>query len=261
MWGCSLQGRVCTAIMGGKFAANVTAAYSTGLVPWRNATKNAVEAKMWLNETLASGMIPYYHMVGSEAGLGEDRRWQKTGEDIQVDRKARCASQGSAVDCEHRRGDGPEHAILYRGRVTERAQYMHQTTQGIYEALLRGRYAFDYVHEDRMEPEKLSKYRALLLPNIAMLSDRQCEQLRAYAQAGGSLMGSFETGLYDENLKARADFGLADVFGVSKAGDAIGTNGNAYYARIEDPTKRPNIRCLRDSAIQTGFPARKIVSR
>jgi hypothetical protein len=48
-------------------------------------------------------------------------------------------------------------------------------------------------------------------------------------------MGSFESGLYDENLKARADFGLADVFGVSKAGDMIGTNGNAYYARIEDP--------------------------
>ena len=36
---------------------------------------------MWLNETLASGIIPYYHFVGSEAGLGEDRRWQKTGED------------------------------------------------------------------------------------------------------------------------------------------------------------------------------------
>ena len=59
-------------------------------------------------------------------------------------------------------------------------------------------------------------------------------------------MGSFETGLYDENLEnQRADFGLADVFGVSKAGDAIGTNGNAYYARIEDPTrKEPNIRLL-----------------
>ena len=48
-------------------------------------------------------------------------------------------------------------------------------------------------------------------------------------------MGSFESGLYDENLKARAEFGLADVFGISKAGGVIGTNGNAYYARIEDP--------------------------
>jgi hypothetical protein len=46
-------------------------------------------------------------------------------------------------------------------------------------------------------------------------------------------MASFETGLYDEDLKPRADFGLADLLGIGKAGDAIGTNGNAYYARIE----------------------------
>ena len=46
-------------------------------------------------------------------------------------------------------------------------------------------------------------------------------------------MASFETSLYDEDLKARADFGLAELMGVSKGGDAVGTNGNPYYARIE----------------------------
>ncbi len=81
--------------------------------------------------------------------------------------------------------------------------------------------------------EHLSKYRALLLPNIAMLSDRQCQQIRDYVSSGGSIMGSFETGLYDEDLKPRSDFGLAELFGVSKAGDVVGTNGNAYYGRIE----------------------------
>jgi hypothetical protein len=48
-------------------------------------------------------------------------------------------------------------------------------------------------------------------------------------------MASFETSLYDENLNPRADFGLSSLFGVSKAGDVVGTNGNPYYARIEDP--------------------------
>jgi len=48
-------------------------------------------------------------------------------------------------------------------------------------------------------------------------------------------MASFETSLYDENLNRRAEFGLADLLGISKAGDAIGTNGNAYYGRIEHP--------------------------
>ena len=110
---------------------------------------------------------------------------------------------------------------------------MRETTHGIYETLLTGRFAFDYVHEERLEPERLNKYRALLLPNIAMLSDQQCDQIREYVRQGGSLMASFETSLYDEDLKPRTDFGLADLMGISKADDAIGTNGNAYYARIE----------------------------
>jgi hypothetical protein len=110
---------------------------------------------------------------------------------------------------------------------------MHETTQGLYDVLLQGRFAFDFVHEDRLEPERLARYRALILPNVAILSDRQCQQLREYVHSGGSLMASFETSLYDEDLKPRADFGLADLMGVSKAGDVVGTNGNAYSARIE----------------------------
>src|SRR5215471_9081288 len=79
VWGCSLQGRVCNAVLDGKFAANVTAAYSTGTPGWRNASKNPAEARMWLNESLASGMVPYFHFVGAENGFDEDRRWQEVG--------------------------------------------------------------------------------------------------------------------------------------------------------------------------------------
>jgi hypothetical protein len=66
-----------------------------------------------------------------------------------------------------------------------------------------------------------------------MLSDRQCQQVRDYVRSGGSVMASFETSLYDENLQRREEFALADLLGISKAGDVIGTNGNAYYGRIE----------------------------
>src|SRR5215468_11308124 len=235
VWGCSLQGRVCNAVMEGKFATNVTAAYSTGAVRWRNSSKNPAEATMWLNETLASGMALYYHFIGSEAGLGEDRRWQKAGagyfqwaakSDRHLKPRRSLANIGVVI--------GQSTQLLYPGPATARSRnYMRDTTHGIYEALLSGRFAIDFVHEDRLDPERLRKYRALLLPNVAMLSDRQCEQIREYVHSGGSIMASFETSLYDENLKQRADFGLGDLFGISKAGDAIGTKGNAYYGRIE----------------------------
>ena len=235
IWGCSLQGRVCNAMMDGKFAANVTAAYSTGSVRWRNGSKNPAEAKMWLNETLASGMALYYHFIGSEGGFGQDVRWQKVGSEY---------FQWAARHDAHLRGQrsvanigvvmGQSTHLFYPGPAALHSpHYMRETTHGIYETLLRGRFAFDFVHEDRLDAKTLSKYRALLLPNVAMLSDGQCEQIRNYAHAGGSVMASFETSLYDENLKPRSDFGLADLLGISKAGEVMGTNGNAYYGWIE----------------------------
>ena len=243
VWGCSLQGRVCNAVLDGKVAANVTAAYSTGVIGWRNASKNADEARMWLNETSASGMRPYFHFVGSENGFCEDRRWQKVGEeyfqwtarhDAHFKTRRSVANIGVVI--------GQSTQLLYPGPAAVRSRaYMHETTEGMYDALLQGRFAFDYVHEDRLDAERLKKYRALILPNVAMLSDGQCGQIRNYVNAGGSVMASFETSLYDENLNRREEFGLADVLGISKDGDAVGTNGNAYYARIENPgAKRPH---------------------
>src|SRR5450755_249815 len=176
-------------------------------------------------------MALYYHFIGSENGLGEDRRWQRVGaeyfkwgarHDAHLRVRRSIANIGVIM--------GQSTQLLYTGpAVAHSREYMRETTHGIYETMLRGRFAFEFVHEDRLDPERLSKYRALLLPNIAMMSDRQCEQIRNYLRSGGSVMASFETSLYDENRQPRAEFGLADLFGISKAGDVIGSTGNAYY--------------------------------
>ena len=200
IWGCSLQGRVCNAILDGKVAANVTAAYSTGNPGWRNVSKGPYEDRMWLNETLASGMVPYFHFVGAENGFAEDRRWQDVGRDYfrwTARHDAHFKTRRSIANIGVVFGQSTQ--LLYPGPASARSHaYMHETTQGLYDALLQGRFAFDFVHEDRLEPERLARYRALLLPNIAILNDRQCQQLREYVHSGGSLMASFETSLYDE---------------------------------------------------------------
>ena len=233
IWGCALQGRVCNAVMKGKTSTNVTAGWSTGAVRWRNASKAPEEATMWMDETVASGMVPWYHFIGAETGLGEDRRWQETGRryftwlarhDRHFITRRTIANLGVVF--------GQSTHLFYRPPA---GVQMRQYMDGLYYALLEGRFLFDFVHEDDLGPETLKKYRALLLPNTALLSDEQCRQLKAYVEAGGSLMGTYETSLYDERNRRRGEFGLADVFGIEKAGDSIGTNGNAFYARIERP--------------------------
>jgi Hypothetical glycosyl hydrolase 6/Beta-galactosidase trimerisation domain len=233
IWGCTLQGRVCNAVQEGKMATNVTAAWSTGTPRWRNVYKSPEEQQMWFDETLASGMAPYHHIIGGENGMGEDRRWLEPARryfnwmakhDAHFVNKASIANIGVVM--------GQRTHLFYKPpRGVQMAQYM----DGLYYALLEGRFFFDFVHEDKLQPERLRKYSALLLPNTALLSDRQCRQLAAYVESGGSLLATFETSLYDERNRRRADFGLADVFGIRKAGDAIGTTGNAYLARIEKP--------------------------
>ena len=48
IWGCTLQGRVCNAVLDGKMATNVAATWSTGPIRWRQRTKSPAEAHMWL---------------------------------------------------------------------------------------------------------------------------------------------------------------------------------------------------------------------
>src|SRR5262249_5291576 len=74
----------------------------------------------------------------------------------------------------------------------------------------------------------LRRYRALLAPNAAYLSDAHCRQIRDYVAAGGSLLATFETSRYSEWGDPRPDFALADLFGASVAGDLVGPVGNSY---------------------------------
>ena len=235
IWGCALQGRVCHAVQAGKMATNVTGAWSTGSPRWRNVHKSLAEAQMWMNETLASGMVPYHHIIGGETGLGEDRRaldparnyfnWMARHEPHFINTRS-IASIGVVMGQRtHLFHTMPQGATM--------AQHMN----GMYYALLEGRFLFDFVHEEKMSLPEIQKYQALILPNVALLSDAQCQQLRDYVAAGGSLLATYQTSLFTERNERRADFGLADLFGIRRAGDIVGpmSSRNASMGRIERP--------------------------
>lgn len=233
IWGCAQQGRVCRAVQKGKMSTNVTAAWSTGTPRWRNVYKSQAEEQMWFDETLASGMVPYHHIIGGEGGMGEDRRWLEPAHryfEWMAKHDRHFANKRSIADIGVVMGQRTH--LFYRppNRVPMR-EYM----DGMYCALVEGRFLFDFVHEEKLAPEELQRYSALLLPNTALLSDEQCRQLRAYVEGGGSLLATFESSLYTERNERLDDFGLADVFGIHKAGDIVGTLGNGYLARIEKP--------------------------
>jgi hypothetical protein len=83
-----------------------------------------------------------------------------------------------------------------------------------------------------LDSAHLHRFKTLILPNIAALSDAQCEQLRAFVKSGGNLIATYETSLYDEWGAHREDFGLADLFAVTFSGRVEGPMQNSYL-RLE----------------------------
>ncbi|MCY2988037.1 MAG: ThuA domain-containing protein [Planctomycetota bacterium] len=61
---------------------------------------------------------------------------------------------------------------------------------------------------------QLDGFQVLCLANEACLSDEQATAVRKFVAAGGGLIATHETSLYDENGQRRDEFALAELFGV-----------------------------------------------
>src|SRR5438067_11713831 len=109
----------------------------------------------------------------------------------------------------------------------------------MYHALVEARVPFEMVNDTRLEAADVDRFKLLVLPNLAALSDAQCRSLAAYVDRGGSLLATFETSLYDEAGARRNDFGLRDVFGVSFDGQVDRRMQNSYLA-LDADARRPH---------------------
>jgi hypothetical protein len=240
IWDCAQQGKVAYAVMKGKPVTNVV---GTKTGPWRHSSNSEEETTLWLAQTTSSGMIPWLVWLGSDL---PDKRWQEIG---------RKYYQFLAKNETHFFNKRPmaRLGVVFSNRMNELYKapgrvpggYWGETVnpnergnstdylQGIYYALLEGRFLFDFIHEDDLTPEGLKNYTAIILPNTALISDTQATNLRNYVNTGGSIMATFETGLYDEWGKQRNDFALADIFDAHLKPGYKGPLGQIFYTSID----------------------------
>jgi hypothetical protein len=120
----------------------------------------------------------------------------------------------------------------------------------MYHALLESRIPFELVHEAYLTPDRLDRFKLLVLAGAAALSDAQCVAIREYVNRGGSLVATFASSLYDETGRRRDEFGLADAFGVSFGGRIDGPMQNSYLSLDPDPStgkRHPVLEGLEDT--------------
>ena len=92
---------------------------------------------------------------------------------------------------------------------------------GVFRAATEEHLPLNLVNDWDLEPagrEALARYKVLVLPNAAALSDAQVEGVREFVRSGGGLVATCETSLFDELGRPRKDFALADLLGVSYRG-------------------------------------------
>jgi len=114
---------------------------------------------------------------------------------------------------------------------------------GYFEVLLNSNNAFDMIGTRHLEDGSLNKYKLLVLPGAACLSKNEVKCLREYVAAGGKIIASYNTSLFDSYGKELKDFALNDVFGCS------------YKTRIpqNDYLLREKYQQLRNKELEYGF--------
>jgi len=205
-----------------KLAPESMAMYQSGRNSFRVASKPAPEAQMWMVEGFAGGIQPWWHHIGA---YHEDRRMYHTAEPLM---KFYAANERYLLNRRPLANVG----LVWSQRNTDfygqdrAADLTDAPYRGFADAMGRARIPYIPLHIDHLEREA-ANLKVLVMPNIAVLTDAQCEAVKKFVAAGGALVATGATSLYNEMGDARADYGLADLFGAHFTGTAGGERATA----------------------------------
>jgi hypothetical protein len=182
--------------------------------PWRRSAFSRAEQKIYMAQILAHGASPMLNLSGGPPAVHEDQRG------FAAPREIWCFLRDHR---EYYRADRSEatvalvysdRTVAYYGQDDPVKNYINPF-RGFERALWEQHIPFDIISRNSLFDGRLKKYRVLVLANFACMREEEARAIKDFVSRGGSLIGDFETSLYDEYGKRREDFLLGDCFGVS----------------------------------------------
>ncbi|GAB3974638.1 family 10 glycosylhydrolase [Spirosoma terrae] len=191
---------------------------------WKDSVQSDAEIRIWAAQGTANGMRPCFVKFGGDI---YDKRWMEAVANLyekyyKNEKYLRNTAPMARVGIMY----SEQTDRNYGGKPWQQKSGDH--LDGMYHTLVENRIPFDMVNDRLLTPDDLKRFKVLILPNIAALSDAQCQQIQTYVENGGSIVATFETSLYDEEGRQRPDFGLANLFGVSFDKNVDGPMRNSY---------------------------------
>lgn len=198
---------------------------------WKDSVQDGEEIRLWMVDGIAQNFRPTFTKFNAKP---YDRRWFPVVEEVfnwhfaneRYLRNERSLARVAMVYSQQ--------TAAYYG-WPDAASRVEDPGLGFYQALIESRIPFEMVHDGLLDEEHIRPFRTLILPNLAALSDQQCQQIDAFVRNGGGIVATLETSLYDEQGRMRSEFGLAELFGASFAGKLEGPMLNSYLNLKRDP--------------------------
>jgi alpha-L-fucosidase-like protein/glycosyl hydrolase family 42 (putative beta-galactosidase) len=139
-------------------------------------------------------------------------------------------------------GPGLPGANPFWTRYQGKRQSAWQSTIGISKALSRQGVFSRLLYtsaEGGSWPDSLEMFRAVIVPETAVLDEAHLDQLRRYVANGGRLIAFGHASLLDEKSQRRKDYGLGDVLGVRFAGEvAFPAESQSTVIEVDSELKR-----------------------
>jgi len=226
LWWPGMEARYAHA-MGPERGAGITVSY---FYPWWRFTHAPVaENRVWAAQIVANGARPWLHLTGYFSEYFDRRGIEPM--------RALFRFFRSRADIYEQRRSAAEVALIYsrntldyEGGSDPDLNYL-DGFRGAYNALMDGRVPFDLVSDKRLRGEDLARYKTVLLPNLACMSDETAVDLEKYMEAGGHVVATYRTGFCDVWGCERAEPLVAKFLGARYAGRTQ-RNLKAAYALV-----------------------------
>jgi hypothetical protein len=210
---------------------------------WKDSVQVGPELEAWAHSGIAQGFRPWYCKFNARIF---DARWVAPVEKIfqwhyKHDKYMRNTANLARVAMVNSTQSGIFTAggtAFTAGDGVRAAQRVTDSVNGYYQALVEARIPFEMADDRQLEPKHIGRYRVLVLADVAAMSDKQCQQIRAYVKAGGRIVATGETSLYDEMGRRRANFGLSDLFGCDYVKTETGVKNSYLTPRHSHPLTR-----------------------
>jgi hypothetical protein len=158
-----------------------------------------------------------------------------------------------------------DHDVIGQGGYHTRIPFI-KGLEGALELCNYSKYPFDAISEEKVLEGELSQYEALMLSNVACMSEEVAEKISDYVREGGLVMASHRTSLKDGEGYELPNFRLAQLFGCDflRINERYASNTwGSYLHRKEHPVWKKVRKAdfpTRASFIETGLTSGQVLA-